>query len=246
MGAREEHPQSPGSSGHPLLPGRPPNPHCNTRERRARAPAPRRKNTEPRVPALCSAQRGRLPAEPVPGGGAGGERRSPPTAALQSHGGFPAPCHPPGTAPTASAWRSPVTQEAPASPSGANPPPGVPGCVPAKATGPPVPTAPSAHEHRGRGTHASGVHPPHPPESQPPRPTHPRGNSTRLGGISRGDVEAHVPGGCRVLSIPSLLPAGAALDHPALPRTGEMLSPQRANQPLVFCLFFFFPPSHMK
>lgn len=85
----------------PPFPGRelfarcPPNLHCNTRERRARAPAPRRKKTEPRVPALCSAQRGRLPAEPVPAGGAGGERRSPPGSR-----GSAKPPRVPGTAST--------------------------------------------------------------------------------------------------------------------------------------------------
>lgn len=251
MGAREEHPQSPGSSGHPLSPAASCSPAARptctaTRERGGRE-RQRRGGKKPSPVSLRSAQPSGAgcPPSPCQPEERGGNDAAPPAAeALQSRRGFPAPpaprsrCHPPGTAPAAFARRSPVVREAPASSSRPNPPP-VPVCLPADGSKDPRAPGPRPRDPRD-------LHPPSPSSREPtPRPTHPRGNSTPLGEISRGDVEAHVPGGCRVLSIPApderSLGSSCIASHHGDAQPGE-------GQPTPHFLpfFFFFPPKRNK
>lgn len=251
MGAREEHPQSPGSSGHPLSPAASCSPAARptctaTRERGGRE-RQRRGGKKPSPVSLRSAQPSGAGCPPSP-------------CQPEERGGTTQPPRQPRLCKAAEGSRHRQHPGVGVTHRAQHPRPlrGVPRWfgrlrlhpadrTPRRSLSVSPPMAPRTHEHRGpgRGTHATCTHPPHPPESQPlGRPT-PAGIRLRWVKFLVGMLRLMSPVGAG--SSASLLPTSAPSDHPALPRTMEMLSLERANQPLIFCLFFFFSlPNEIK
>lgn len=253
LGDREEHPQSPGSSRHPLFPPRRlATLHCNTRGGRERASG-KAENTRAPSPSTL-AQHHSVPV----GAGArrrgGGRTQHPPSTApaveaLQSRGGSPQPPStrelvvPTGCSTHAIAARSQVIQEAPASPMRLNPPQ-VPVCTPRhqppasqKATCPPgrLRGAPSIVGPTVGPTRSAAALPILP--ADPP----PRGNS---GQISQGGAEVLVPSRCRAISIPTPT-AHSRRSSRTASRRGDA-QPRQLQPTSHFILIFFFPPKGKK